>query len=103
MRERESLGPVWQYSDDPDEASYTDGQVLGLAGSLTVVFALSVSFRASGTDILAGVSVEDDAGNSEELLSTGPEEFPPSAEDLVVEIGRCLDRMERLDLSDVVR
>ncbi|MFF2548879.1 hypothetical protein ACFVUY_40845 [Kitasatospora sp. NPDC058063] len=102
-RGRESLGPLWQYSDAPDDASYTDGHVLGLAGNLTVVFELSIRFRASGTDMLAGVSVEDDAGNIAELLSTGPEEFPLSADDLGIEIGRCLDRMEQLDLSDVIR
>ncbi|BFV59815.1 hypothetical protein KCMC57_up49190 [Kitasatospora sp. CMC57] len=102
-RGRESLGPLWQYSDDPDGATYTDGHLLGLAGNRTVVFELSVSFRTSGTDMLAGVSVEDDVGSVAELLSTGPEEFPRSTDHLVIEIGRCLDRMEQLDLSDVVR
>lgn len=27
VRSRESLGPVWQYSDDPDQVSYSDGQL----------------------------------------------------------------------------
>ncbi|MEU3498770.1 hypothetical protein ABZ747_35450 [Kitasatospora cineracea] len=53
--------------------------------------------------MLAGVAVEDDAGNAEELLSTGPEDFPLSADDLGIEIGRCLERMEQLDLSGMIR
>ncbi|MGA5823749.1 hypothetical protein ACPC54_38550 [Kitasatospora sp. NPDC094028] len=103
VRRRESLGPAWQYSDQPDEASYTDGQMIELASNLTVVVQLSISFSATGTDMLATVSVEDDGGNVAELLSTGPEEFALSAEDLVTEIVQCLDRMERLDLSGVIR
>lgn len=106
VRRREPLGPVWQYSDRPDEASYTDGQVIELASGLTVVVQLSIDFSATGTDMLATVSVEDvedDGGSIAELLSTGPEEFPLSAEDLVTEIRQCLERMERLDLSGVIR
>ncbi|MFD4659829.1 hypothetical protein ACFWP2_29850 [Kitasatospora sp. NPDC058444] len=102
VRSRESLGPVWQYSDDPDQASYSDGQMIELANNAAVVFQLSIGFSAGGTDLLAGVSLEDDGGNVTELLSTGPEEFPPSSEALVTEIGLCLDRMEALDLSGVI-
>ncbi|RPE27914.1 hypothetical protein EDD38_7206 [Kitasatospora cineracea] len=45
----------------------------------------------------------DDTGNAEELLSTGPEDFPLSADGLGIEIGRCLERMEQLDLSGMIR
>ncbi|MFG2913720.1 hypothetical protein ACGF0D_12615 [Kitasatospora sp. NPDC048298] len=103
VRRRESLGPGWQFSDRPDEASYADGQVIELASGLTVAVQLSIGFSVTGTDLLATVAVEDDEGNVAELLSTGPEEFPLSAEDLIVEIGQCLNRMERLDLSGVIR
>ncbi|MFD9124085.1 hypothetical protein [Kitasatospora sp. NPDC059571] len=99
----ESLGPVWQYSDRPDEATYTDGQAIGLAGNLTVILELSIGFSHAGTDMLAGVSVEDDGGNVAELLSTGPEEFPATTADLVTAIDRCLDSMERLDVADAIR
>lgn len=103
VRGRASLGPAWQYSDRPDEASYADGQVIELASGLTVVVQLSISFSATGSDMLAAVSVEDDGGNVAELLSTGPDEFPLSAEDLVTEIGQCLERMKRLDLFAELR
>ncbi|MFD8483053.1 hypothetical protein [Kitasatospora sp. NPDC059673] len=100
---REPLGPAWQYSDRPDEACYLDGRVIELASGLTVVAQLTVGFGTIGADVLASVTVEDDEGNVTELLSTGPEEFPASAAELATEIGRCLTRMEQLDLSPVVR
>ncbi|GAA2782561.1 hypothetical protein GCM10010441_04320 [Kitasatospora paracochleata] len=102
VRGRAALGPTWQYTDDPDRATYTDGQAIELADGLTVVLELSVRFSAAGTDLLAGAYVEGDDGNAAELLSTGPEEFPPSADALVAEIGRCLDRMEHLDPAGVL-
>ncbi|MFD7644522.1 hypothetical protein ACFV4P_28190 [Kitasatospora sp. NPDC059795] len=100
-RGRQSLGPVWQYADDPDEASYADGWVLELDGGLAVVFQLHIRFGAAGTDLLAEVSVQNEAGDVAELLAVGPEEFPPSAGALAAEIAHCLDHLERLDLSAV--
>ncbi|MFF0294627.1 hypothetical protein ACFYST_14855 [Kitasatospora sp. NPDC004614] len=103
VRGREPLGPAWQYSDLPDEACYLDGQTLELAGGLTLIAQLAVSFATTGTDMLASVTVEDDEGNVTELLSTGPEEFPTTAAELATEIDRCLTRMERLDLPPALR
>ncbi|QKW22749.1 hypothetical protein HUT16_29925 [Kitasatospora sp. NA04385] len=102
-RGRDSLGPCWQYSDSPDQAVYLDGQAIGLAGGRTVVLSLSVDFRSEGTDLVVGVAVEDEDGNVEELLGTGPEDFVRSADGLAAELARCLDRMEGLDLPDVLR
>ncbi|MFF2628536.1 hypothetical protein ACFVUN_22525 [Kitasatospora griseola] len=99
---RRPLGPAWQYSDRPDEASYTDGLLIELADGLALLLHLSVDFGAAGTDLQATVAVEDGEGNVEELLSTGPEEYPVSAEDLAAAIGQCLARLERLDPSGVI-
>ncbi|WP_143200145.1 hypothetical protein [Kitasatospora sp. CB01950] len=65
------------------------------------MFQLHIRFGAAGTDLLAEVSVQDEAGDVAELLAVGPEEFPPSAGALAAEIARCLDRLERLDLSGI--
>ncbi|KDN88058.1 hypothetical protein [Kitasatospora cheerisanensis] len=103
VRSREALGPTWQYGDLPDRAAYLDGQALELAGGLTLTVRLAVDFAAGGTDLLAAVTVEDEEGNLAELLSTGPEEFPAGAAELADGIGRCLARLNELDLPAALR
>ncbi|MFJ5927022.1 hypothetical protein ACIQF6_30970 [Kitasatospora sp. NPDC092948] len=103
VRGRMPLGPEWHWSDRPDQASYSDGRLIELTGGLTLALHLAVRFDAAGTDLQASLSVEDRDGNVEELLCTGPEEFPASAEELAAAIGQCLDRLERLDPSSVWR
>ncbi|MGW6706419.1 hypothetical protein ACWGDE_16195 [Streptomyces sp. NPDC054956] len=103
VQQRESLGPTWQYSDDPDLASYADGQVIVLANGICVIFQLAIRFGGEAVDMLASINLEDDDEVFMELLSTGPEEFPVSGDDLVTEIGRCLEQMERVDLASVLR
>ncbi|MEY9965158.1 hypothetical protein ABIA33_003200 [Streptacidiphilus sp. MAP12-16] len=102
VSDREALGPVWQYSDDPSRVTYFDGHALVLKQGGAVTCELAVDFNAQHVDIAARVTLEQDGEESAELLCTGPLEFPASADELVVEIGRCLDRLEQVDVSGVL-
>lgn len=99
----EALGPAW-HSSDRDRPAYFDGHALVLEHGGAVSCELSMHFDARGVDFTIRAALESEDGeNGRELLTTGPLEFPASADNLATEINHCLERLEQVDISSVLR